>query len=72
MQLAHGAGEVQHHLGHERPGLDVAAAFQLEHVTLGADHGAGPQAFGERSSHDATLVTGTPPANRAGVKRPMS
>ena len=47
MQLAHGAGEIQHHLGHERAGLDVAAAFQLEHITLGAEHGAGREPLGQ-------------------------
>jgi hypothetical protein len=72
VQLAHCVGKVQHHLWHERPGLDVAPAFQLEDVTLGAEHGAGAQAFRKRSSHDATPVTGALPANRAGVKRPMS
>jgi hypothetical protein len=35
----------KHDFGNERPGLDIAAAFQLEDVTLGTEHGAAAQPF---------------------------
>ncbi len=38
-------GSVEHDLGHERAGLDVAATLELEEVALGADHRAVGQTF---------------------------
>ena len=40
VQPANGVGEVEHHLGDERPGLQEAAALELEQVALGADDDA--------------------------------
>ena len=45
MQLAHRVGVVEDHLGHERAGLDVAAALELEDVALGADDDAVSEAL---------------------------
>ena len=38
MQLAHDLGMLEHDLGHEGAGLQIAATLELEHVALGADH----------------------------------
>ena len=37
VQLAHDLGVLEHDLGNERTGLEVASALALEQVTLGAD-----------------------------------
>ena len=39
MQLGHDFGMLEHDLGHEGAGLQIAAALELEHVALGADDG---------------------------------
>ena len=39
-------GVIEHDLGHERPGLQVAATFELEQVALGADHRTGGEPLG--------------------------
>ena len=71
MQLAQRVGLVEDHLGDERPGLDVAAALELEDVALGAEH----------HSVSETLLQGPvrrtrhlvfPCSKRAGSKRAMS
>jgi hypothetical protein len=40
MKLRDLLGVLQHHLGHESTGLEVAPALQLEEVALGTDHGS--------------------------------
>jgi hypothetical protein len=39
---------VEHDLGHERAGLEVAPALDLEQVALGAQDGPGGEAITER------------------------
>ena len=39
-------GVIEHGLGNERPGLEVAATLQLEEVALGADHRSGGEPLG--------------------------
>ncbi len=39
MELRDDLGMLEHDLGHERAGLQIAAALELEHVAFGADHG---------------------------------
>ena len=77
MQLAHGVRVVEHHLGHERARLDVAAPLQLEDVALGAEHRPGRQPVHDRRAHAPLQLTheATPsetPPNLADVNRPMS
>jgi hypothetical protein len=45
---------LEHDLGHERAGLQVAAALELEHVAFGADHGP----WSRRSSKDCAAESG--------------
>jgi hypothetical protein len=41
---------IEHHLWHERPGLQVAAALELEQIPLGADHRSGREPI-EKPTH---------------------
>ena len=57
-------GVLEHDLGHERTGLQVAAALELEQVTLGADDGAGREPGRAVSqSWRASLATVAPPSH---------
>ena len=47
VHLLHHFGMVEHRFRHEGARLHVAAAFQFEQITLGADHGSVGQAFDE-------------------------
>jgi len=44
------------HLGHERPGLQVAAALELEQIPLGADHRSGREPIEKLPMHDTSMV----------------
>ena len=50
MQLAHDFGMLEHDLGHEGAGLQIAAALELEHIALGADHRSLVEPFEQRQS----------------------
>jgi hypothetical protein len=41
VQSGYHIGLLEHHLWYERPGLQVAAALELEQIPLGADHRSG-------------------------------
>ena len=47
---------LEHDLGHERPGLQVAAPLELEQVALGADHGTLLEAI-EKLAHRPSVAT---------------
>ncbi len=50
MQLRDHLRMFEHDLGHERAGLQVAAALELEDVALGADHWPLVEALQQRRS----------------------
>ena len=58
MELRHDLGMLEHDLGHESAGLQVAAALELEHVAFGADHGPVVEAFEEGESRRCRCVHG--------------
>src|ERR1700684_3261494 len=50
VQPGHHVGLLEHHLWHERPGLQVAAPLELEQIPLGANHWPGGKAI-EKLTH---------------------
>ena len=75
MQLRHDLGMLEHDLRDERAGLQVAAALELEHVALGADHGPLVEAFQQglarrsRSIHRVALKSGRRPGTISRLPR---
>ena len=47
VELLDEVGVLEHHLRHERAGLQVPAPLELEEIALGADDGAGGQSLDE-------------------------
>ena len=51
-----GGFDLEHHLWYERPGLQVAAALELEQVPLGADHRPGGEPIEKLTHADTPTV----------------
>src|SRR5271169_6949275 len=61
VQPGYHIGLLEDHLGYERPGLQVAAALELEQISLGADHRSGGQPIEKptHARHLQGLIVGT-------------
>ena len=55
VQLRDDLGMVEHDLGHERAGLQVAAPLELEEIALGADHRALVEPLEEPFAHEPIM-----------------
>ena len=66
VQLFHGLRMLEHDLGYERAGLEVAAPLELEQITLRTQHGPLLEPLAKpgssHASHDGT-ARGEPPGS---------